>query len=220
MILRPTTCPEDWKVFLAQPELHWKPGRSAMETAHSWEGAQGVPQEIAAFFPGAQKLLAVPEYKVALPGGGADSQNDVFALLRDDRGLIPLMVEAKRDESFGPTLGEWLTDASDGKRARLAAICSMMGLDPATLDPSLRYQLFHRTASAIVTAHRFHADRAAMVVQSFSPDRRWYQDFAAFAGLFGPAPEPGVARNRGLPGGKTLLLGWATCPLQTEGLPS
>ncbi|WP_171043018.1 DUF6946 family protein [Maritimibacter alexandrii] len=218
MILRPTTSPEDWKAFLAQPDLHWKPGRSAMETAFAWEGAKGLPLEIAAMLPGAKLLLAIPEYKVALPGGGADSQNDVFALVRDENGLIPVMVEAKRDESFGPTLGEWLVDASTGKKARLAAICDLLGLDPAALDPGLRYQLFHRTASALVTAARFHADRAAMVVQSFSPERRWYEDFAAFAALFGDAPAPSAALNRVLPNGKTLLLGWASCPLLTEGI--
>ena len=215
MILRRTTSPEDWKEFLAKPD-HWKPGRSAMETAYAWERANGLPDAIATFFPGAEMLFAIPEWKVPLPGGERDSQNDVFALLSDGNGLVPVMVEAKRDEHFGPTLGEWLKAPSPGKTARLAAICEMLGLDAAKLDPRLRYQLFHRTASAVVTAERFHARRAAMVVQSFSPEHRWFGDYAAFAGLFGLSPARDEISETRLPSGLCLSLGWAHCPLTTE----
>ena len=38
------------------------------------------------------------------------------------------MVEGKVRESFGPTLGEWLTDASRGKRTRLRALEKAIGL--------------------------------------------------------------------------------------------
>jgi hypothetical protein len=219
MILRPTNTPDDWKAFLAKPELHWKPGRSAMETAHAWEGANGLPNELAALFPGAEMLFAIPEWRVPLPGGERDSQNDVFALLSDDRGLVPVMVEAKRDEPFGPTLGEWLRTPSTGKTARLAAICEMLGLDPAKLAPELRYQLFHRTASAVVTAQRFHASRAAMVVQSFSPEHSWFTDYAAFASLFGLAAELDTIAEAVLPTGVRLSIGWAQCRLTTESSP-
>ncbi|HHS93756.1 MAG TPA: hypothetical protein ENK63_00220 [Rhodobacterales bacterium] len=215
MILRPTSGPEDWRAFLAKPE-HWRPGRSAMETAHAWEGAEGLPPEIATLLPGASLFLAIPEYKVPLPGGQRESQNDVFALLVDDLGVFPCMVEAKRDEPFGPTLDEWRAKPSKGKTERLEAICGLLGLDPGALDGSLRYQLFHRTASAAITAQRLRSPRAAMVVQSFSPERRWFGDFFAFAALFGLAPEPDRAVSTDLPGGIALSLAWASAPLRTQ----
>jgi len=216
LVLRPTDGPEDWRAFLAKPDLHWKAGYSAMETAFSWEAQKGLPPEIVRLFPNAELLLAVPEYKVALPGGTRDSQNDVFALLRDDDGIITCMVEAKRNEPFGPTLDEWLKDASQGKLTRLASICKLLGVQPDDLDGTLRYQLFHRAASALVTAKQFHTKRAALVVQSFSPEHCWYDDYQAFTALFGLSPDPDELKRTLLPEGTALFFGWASCAIQTE----
>jgi hypothetical protein len=54
-------------------------------------------------------------------------------------------------ESFGPTLEEWLSEASPGKRERLSFLLTELGLadEPAG---TIRYQLLHRVASAVVTA--------------------------------------------------------------------
>ena len=41
----------------------------------------------------------------------------------------------------------------------------MLGIDTPPA-PSLRYQLFHRTAAAVIEARRFGTDAAAMVVHS------------------------------------------------------
>lgn len=213
MILRPTQSPLDWREFLAKPDLQWKPGKSAMETAHSWEAQEGLPVPIAELFPSAELLFAIPEFKVALPGGGRESQNDVFALLRDKDGLIVCMVEAKRDEPFGPTLGEWMRDASAGKQQRIAAICDLLGLDLQALDPNLRYQLFHRTASAILTAEKFHTCRAAMIVQSFSSEHRWFKDYLAFIKLFGLTSNINQMTQTELPNSMNIQFGWAACDL-------
>ena len=35
--LEPMRCAEDWKQFLAKPELHWKDGRSAKMLAERWD---------------------------------------------------------------------------------------------------------------------------------------------------------------------------------------
>lgn len=78
-ILVPTLGADDWRRFLADPEKHWKRGYSAMAAALSWEAANGVPPEISELFGGSlELLLAIPEHKVALPGGGRESQCDVF----------------------------------------------------------------------------------------------------------------------------------------------
>ena len=46
-ILIPSQAPEDWKWLLAKPELHWRPGRSAMSCAFAWElAADRLPPRI------------------------------------------------------------------------------------------------------------------------------------------------------------------------------
>ncbi|MGR3721723.1 DUF6946 family protein [Abyssibius alkaniclasticus] len=205
----PTTGAQDWLRLLADPEKQWKRGYSAMAAALAWEAATGMPPEIDALFRGGTELLlAIPEHKVALPGGRRESQCDVFALARIGDETIAIAVEAKVNEPFGPTVGEWLHNASDGKTARIDFICKLLGLNSPPPE-GLRYQLFHRTAAAVLEAQRFKTDRAAMIVQSFAQDHRWFEDFMAFLEPFGLRPEPGIAQEYVLPSGMLLTLGWA-----------
>lgn len=208
-IYLPSTGPEDWRHLLADPDKHWKRGYSAMAAALSWEAAQGLPPEIARIIgPEADLLLAIPEHRVALPGGRRDSQCDVFALVAQGGGLVAVAVEAKVAEPFGPTVAEWMARPTPGRVTRLQAIADLLG---CPLPPGeLRYQLFHRTAAAVLEARRFHAGRAAMIVQSFSAAHQWYEDFAAFCGFLGLEPARGQPLDRALPGGLGLTLGWAT----------
>lgn len=207
-IFIPTVSPNDWQSFLADPEKQWKRGYSAMATALSWEAANGLPPEIAELLGGAPELLlAIPEHKVALPGGRRESQCDVFALVRASDETIAIAIEAKVNEPFGPTVGEWMVNASKGKVKRMHFICDLLGLNALPPD-ELRYQLFHRTAAAVLEAKRFKTDRAAMVVQSFSQEHRWFEDFVAFAAMFGMQAEPGQALNYDLPSAMPLTLGW------------
>ena len=190
----PTRGPDSWKSLLAEPEKQWKRGYSAHALATCWEGADGLPREVADLFvatPGLSEhppelLLALPEYKVPLPGGATESQNDVFALVRGDAGLMTMMVEGKVNEEFGPTIGKWFDRPTKGKRARLSYICDLLGLEGEP-PPQIRYQLLHRTASAVIERRRFAATATAMVVHSFSPERRWYEDYEAFLDLLGVA---------------------------------
>ena len=75
MILTRTQSPQDWQKHLADPVKHWRNGYSAMNLAYCWEQAQGFPpkvQETLATIPSLKSLellLAIPEYKVDLPGG-------------------------------------------------------------------------------------------------------------------------------------------------------
>lgn len=96
-------------------------------------------------------LLAIPEYKVSLPGWGAASQNDIFCLARTQHGLVSIMVEGKVNEPFGPLVKEWYIDPSSGKVKRLNFLCRTLGLDPDQVQ-EVRYQLLHQTAFAIVEA--------------------------------------------------------------------
>ena len=93
-------------------------------------------------------------------------------------------VEGKVSESFGPTIGEWFKEPSSGKERRLSYLCEQLevGFPP---DGQVRYQLVHRTASAIIVAIRFNAPDAAMVVHAFSPSDEWFDDYAAFLKMSG-----------------------------------
>lgn len=179
-----------------------------MATARSWEA--GFPPEIAGILGlRAELQLCIAEHKVPLPGGGFPSQCDVFALAHAGGRDMAVAVEAKVDEPFGPTLGEWMAKPSPGKQARLGAILDWLGLSAGADLGALRYQLFHRSAAAIAEARRFRRPVAAMVVQSFSPHAAWFDDFAAFCALFGHSPSADTGVDVPLPDGLVLRLGWA-----------
>ena len=86
-----------------------------------------------------------------LPGGIRPSQSDVWVLARSGPELISIAVEGKVRKSFGPTLQDWMKDASVGKQERLEFIAHKLGLS-LPLPPETRYQLLHRTASAVIEA--------------------------------------------------------------------
>jgi hypothetical protein len=178
-ILAFTSGPQDWQALLAQPEKQWRTGFSARTLAHCWEVADGFPPEVAKtlllaaddpLLAGIVPLLAVPEFKVPLPGGERASQNDIFVLAKSAAGPVSIMVEGKVKESFGPTILEWLVDASPGRQRRLEFLASTIGLAP--LPPGdIRYQLLHRAASAIIVGEQFRAAAALLLVHSFSLER-------------------------------------------------
>ena len=94
-ILAFTSGPQDWQALLADPEKHWKCGRSARTLANCWEATDGFPSEVSLSFCQSAEpllanltpLLAVPEFKVPLPGGMRASQNDIFVMARSSSGL-------------------------------------------------------------------------------------------------------------------------------------
>jgi hypothetical protein len=189
----PTSSPDDWRKFLAEPEKQWRSGYSAKELAECWEHSTGFPAELQELFSKSKNqvfnelelLLAIPEYQVDLPGGKRPSQNDLFVLARaQDCELVSIMIEGKVAEPFGDTLEVWLKDASEGKKKRLKFLHDVLGLsNQPPLD--VRYQLLHRTASAVITAKRYNAKYAMMIVHSFSPEHKWFSDYQNFLSLFG-----------------------------------
>jgi Domain of unknown function (DUF6946) len=214
-ILIPSDGPECWRRFLADPEKHWRDGYSAKETAYNWEAADGLPAEIARMFASSPELLiAIPEHKVPMPGRGADSQCDVFALARSGAQLCALSVEAKVAESFDVTVGQWLAKGGQNRRARVKGICELLEIDGA--PDELRYQLLHRTAAAVIEARRFKADQAIMVVQSFSPEHMWHDDFAAFCAHVGVGSERGHLHYKSLADGLPLGLAWVSAEVRGD----
>jgi hypothetical protein len=201
-ILMFTSGPDDWQSLLADKNKHWKTGYSARTLAYCWEAVEGFPPEIARAFLGTDEallegltpILAIPEFKVPLPGGVRASQNDLFVLARGARGPVSIMVEGKVSESFGPTLGEWRADASEGKVERFRFLLRTLGLKAEPRD-SIRYQLFHRAASAVITGEQFRAAAAVMLVHSFSKNLFGLSDYQEFAKLFGVDAREGVVQR-------------------------
>ena len=188
-IFIPTRSGSDWQPLLAQPTLHWKKGASAMTTAASWEAAIGVlPPEISKTLDlsgsdelrSLKLLAAFPEWEIKLDGGAATSKTDVVAICRNDKGLCVVAIEAKVNEDFGPLVKDKRKEgASPGQLARLDYLQSLFGLP--SLPDAIRYQLLHRTASALLTARSFHAQTAVMLVQSFGQKTGLEEDFKRFS---------------------------------------
>lgn len=221
----PTSGVESWRAFLADPELHWKRGASAMELAVSWERAatsgRGLPAEVGRALDqhdatrGATLLFGAPEHKVPLPGGTRASQTDLWCVLRAGDGWASMAVEGKAREPFGPTVDEWLLDATSGKRIRLTALCATLGLGEIQASP-LRYQLFHRTASAVMEAKRIGAKTAIVLVQNFHKDSSAWSDFQSFVDQFGAqACRDGICEAR-CPGVDRLLFAWVDSDVATN----
>jgi hypothetical protein len=191
-VLIPARSPGDWRRLLAEPEKHWRPGFSAQAVAFSWQEADGFPPEVrevlsqAPRLKGLEALIVIPEHQVPIPGGSRPSQSDVWVLGRTESGLVSVAVEGKVFEPFGPTVGEWLSDASDGKQERLRFLCQELRL-PYPPPDDARYQLLHRAASALIEARRFFACDAVMLVHSFSQEHHWLDDYKRFLSLFGVA---------------------------------
>ncbi len=183
--------------------------------AHCWEAVEGFPPEIAkalqgtddALLQGVTPILAIPEFKVPLPGGVRASQNDLFVLARGASGPVSIMVEGKVSESFGPTLGEWRADASEGKVERLRFLLRTLALKAEPRD-SIRYQLFHRAASAVITGEQFRAAAAVMLVHSFSKNLFGFSDYQEFAKLFGVDAKEGVVQRLGTDSAVPLFGVW------------
>ena len=215
-------------MLLAEPDLHWKRGASAMELAVSWELAartnRGLPSEVAQVLDlhpstrGAELVFAAPEHRVALPGGqraSQTSQTNLWAVVKGSDGWASVAVEGKAGEPFGPTVSEWFQDASSGKRVRLDALCAALGVVP---DPAatLRYQLFHRAASAVLEAARIGAQTAVLLVQNFRPETSGWADFEKFVAQFGvSASRGGICEAHRIQGAR-LLFAWVDSPVATD----
>ena len=214
-IFIPTTKPEDWQSLLADPEKHWRTGYSARALAYCWHEANGFPACVKRAFNKSdidllrkiEILFAIPEHKVPLPGGVRSSQNDLFVLAKSNDELISIAVEGKVSEPFGDTVSKWFQERTIGKEKRLNFLCTELGLVVADVS-IIRYQLLHRTASAILEAKKFNASNALMLVHSFSQKDEWFEDYVAFAALFDIDAEMNRTHFASKIGDIQLYLGW------------
>jgi hypothetical protein len=214
-IFTPTSSGSDWQKLLVKPTLHWRQGKSAMSAAASWEAAgDKLPPEISlalnsSYVPeirGLKLLAAIPEWETPLPGGTRASFTDILAVTRNEFGVCVLAVEAKADEDFGPLVSEKLAEASDGQKERLESLRSCLGLK--VLDGDIRYQLLHRTASAVLSAQEFGASTAVMLVHSFGKRPELRADFERFCEAMGAEPRSPSVRQVVLKDQPRLVLAW------------
>lgn len=214
-IFIPTVSGTDWQRQLAKPVTHWKQGASAMTTAAAWEAADGtLPPEITRLLESSREpslrgqllLAALPEWQVPLPGGITTSNTDVLAICRNELGLCIIGVEAKVLEDFGPLVSSKRAEASSGQGERLAYLHSLLGVE--RFDDAIRYQLLHRTASALLTAREFHAATAVMLVQAFDTPAARRGDFEAFRTAMGAREVAPLIYKVDSFSGPSLFLAW------------
>lgn len=212
---RPINNPEEWRQLLADPDKQWKTDYSAKTLAYCWQEARDFPPEVRKVFHNSgidvfkdiEMLIAFPEYKVPLPGGRRAAQNDIFVLAKGNEQLVSIMVEGKMSEPFGDTIAKWKAGYGRGRRTRLSYLCDLLGLDMAAVD-RIRYQLLHRTASALIEAKKFNAPNALMLVHSFSRENKWFEDYERFLALFGVTGKvDSLVFGRNINGVK-LYFGW------------
>lgn len=127
-------------------------------------------------------LAAIPEWEVPLKGGARSSFTDVLAIASNSRGLCTIAVEAKAGEDFGPTLASRLAEASEGQTTRIQYLQDILG---TRFDGTIRYQLLHRTASALLVARDFHATTTVMLVHAWKSTAKQKADFVAFTSAMG-----------------------------------
>lgn len=205
---------DDIRKRLADPIKHWRVGYSAYELANSWVSADDFPPTVRQvmqanpLFADARLIEAFFERKVDLGTPGHPSQNDILVYAEARGGHVAIAVEGKVKESFDLYVCD--KKKTPGLLARLVDLCKRLEVDPAAVQ-QIRYQLLHRSVSALMEAERYGAEHALMLVHSFCPHDTSFEDYRAFAAILGLAQETvqvnRITGSRQL-GTVRLHLGW------------
>lgn len=173
---------EEWesKCPPQRKDLHWKPGRSAVETAKYW--LHGIPKPFTAILRSSKLnyLLCSPEYVSRFDAYNGNGRNHDLLLLAEDseKKAVVISVESKVDESFGQTISQRIAAA----KRYVVQNPNSKGLDRITelrmavfgeLNDNqlhLRYQLLTAIAGTIAEAKLQKASTAYFLVQTFVPN--------------------------------------------------
>ncbi len=210
----PLLKPEDVRPHLAEWN-HWREDYSAQELAFSWANARNdFPTKVRELMQGtpeykdATLVDAFFEREVKLRTRGKNSQTDLMVVVDVGEELAIIAVEGKLREPFSEVVRKW--NNTSGRQARLESLCETLNLRWPEVG-ELRYQLFHRVASAVYEAHRYHAQHAMLLVHSFSPDHCSFKNFAAFANVIGtPIPAPGSCSEARMFENVSVRLAWVS----------
>lgn len=193
---------DDWKGLAGEDK--WVATRSAYELAHCWHECKGLPEPIQNVFAsaghevlrGLSVDLCLVEKPVFLDTRMGPSMTDLMAYGRNSSGdAIVVAVEGKADEPFASRVSTWVR--GDGKdvtpdspirptRARRLEFLSKHLATNVLPDSTLRYQLLHRTVSAVLEAQLHGAAAAVVLVHAFGPEAPEnisdFSDFLRFLG--------------------------------------
>lgn len=191
------TTANDWREIVGDDK--WRATRSAYELAHCWHQSGGLPSPIASALnaSGYEALeglsidLCLVEKPVFLDTKNAPSMTDLMAYGKNANGdVIVTAVEGKASEPFASTVRVWVRGDGEAttltslprptRMNRLAFLCKHLG---KTLSPEseLRYQLLHRTVSAVLEAQLHGAAAALVLVHAFGADAAGnFDDFSRF----------------------------------------
>jgi len=164
---------DDWRGLAGVDK--WVPTRSAHELAHSRHTTRGLPEPIADAFDA--------------------SGHEPLRGLSFDLCLVekPVFLDTK----FGPSMTDLMGYACNAKgdavvleprptRARRLEFLSKHLSRTISSDSPIRYQLLHRTVSAVLEAQLHGAAAAVVLVQSFGPDTAAnFSDFSEFLNELG-----------------------------------
>lgn len=196
---------EDWVEVVTR--RHYKPGHSAYECAHKWKAVKSkIPEPIASVLQKSRQPLLIDleicqiqaEYAVYLDVHKSPSKNDLLVFCEcQRRQKVVIAVEAKCDESFAQPICDWICTADlpnppsqremfkqekqpvERKLRRLAFLNEVLSQNFGS-DSSIRYQLLHRFASAILTARQTFACAGVMLIEAFTQSDRNFKDFQDF----------------------------------------
>lgn len=224
------TTVDDWRGLAGDDK--WVATRSAYELAHAWQAAGGLPKEIAGALDRSghealQRLsvdLCLVEKPVFLDTRIAPSMTDLMGYGRNAKGdTIVLAVEGKADEPFASHVWAWVRGDDNNpamstvpRKTRVQRLEFLSQHLAIQIPPAstLRYQLLHRTVSAILESQLHGAVAAVVLIHAFGTHGEDnFADFTAFAReLGGPTPTPGsvcgpvlLGEHRDLP---TYFLWW------------
>jgi hypothetical protein len=167
---------------------HWKDERSAKEAVRAWLGvtSPALPIEVEQLLAGHSDFGVVtgwsaePEARVRFDRLAGEPANvDLLVDAWDDKGPFVLAVEAKADETFGPTVADALAGSVERKLSagRSMGIERIERLAAGLLSPrenrspkvgALRYQLLTAAAATPVAAEQMGATRAVLLVHEFN----------------------------------------------------
>lgn len=222
-VVVPITSTKEWQRLAVSHEKPWQSGYRIMSLANYWQGANGFPADVQRMFESAsdtsitdsEMLLSIPEYETELPAYGGPAFADLFVLARSRGGLTAVIVESRVNEPFDSVFGgmRWKKGDVIDQRTTLAGLSEILEISLGDASTT-RYQLLHRTASALIEAERYSATTAIMLVHSFSSERKWFEDYEVFGAAMGATTEYGQLVDVGLRSGTRLMLGWLTSPIE------
>lgn len=163
---------------------HWKAGRSAMELARAWftSSEPQCPNEVQDLLATNARIAGItfsegyPEFVTSLPQRGEGRNHDLMLRGQVNTEAAIVCVEAKVDEPFGVTIGDYWHKSKASKTAtkapeRIEALLKIVFGAEVQPDQSpwqdLRYQLLTGVAGTAIQAARDNAPIAVFVAHEF-----------------------------------------------------